>query len=211
MEGWQYFRRAEDRYAAFPRTNKNKHRYFYLKVYCFENARHEESEPGQGDPALTECYLNALLDCETPGSESAEKVKRFYHGLYFLHKEEYAQACELFSRLIGEGLDKLGDSMCGVYFAAAVAFHELGDEWQADRQLENGFLCIPTLQNKYNMGLYAGVASALLRIWGRDREARDWDQFLDIIKIPKKTADLFRERERRIRERSASLERVFLF
>ena len=85
-----------------------------------------------------------------------------------------------------------------------------GEVEYAERHLENAFLTIPALENTFNMGHYAAKVSGLLRVWGREAEAREWDSFIGQLKTPQKTAGLFRERAARIVERSESRGRVFL-
>ena len=92
-----------------------------------------------------------------------------------------------------------------------MAWRGIDEEEKGNLQLEFASLSIPVLGSRFNMGLYAGSAAALLRLWDRESEADEWDVFLTHLKIPEKTAELFRERARRIVERSGSLKRVFLF
>jgi len=210
-EAWEFFRLAEERAEEYGRSLRNILRRFYLKVYSFENALLAESEPDGGSSAQTERCLKSLLSTEVPDSEVASQLRTYSHALYLLHKEDYATAERMFKRLLRDSRDRIGDEKTGFYLGAAVTFRGLGEEAEAERQLENACLFIPALDNTYNMGLYAGTASALLRIWEREEEAREWDQFLTRLKTPKKTSDLFRERSKRMYMRSASLKRVFLF
>jgi tetratricopeptide (TPR) repeat protein len=211
QEAWGYFEKAQDRADEYGRSLRNLLRQFYLKVYRFDNAIIEESAPEGGQPGKTESCLKDLLRGDTPNSEVASQLRLFNHGLYLLHRQDYAAARKLFKKLLRESRDRIGDEKTGFYFGAAVAHRALGEEAEAERQIENACLFIPALDNTFNMGIYAGTASALLRLWDREDEAQEWDEFLVRLKIPKKTADLFRERSKRILKRSASLKRVFLF
>jgi tetratricopeptide (TPR) repeat protein len=210
-EAWGFFRKAEERADEFGRSLRNLLRRFYLKVYRFENAVIEESTPEGGRPGETERCLKDLLRGDTPDSEIASQLRTFAHGVYLLHKEDYPAAKKLFKKLLRDSRDRIGDEKTGFYLGAAVAHKALGEEAEAERQMENACLFIPALDNTFNMGCYAGTASALLRLWEKEDEGNEWDEFLVRLKIPRKTADLFRERSHRIYTRSASLKRVFLF
>ena len=210
-EAWTYFEKARARAHKYEHSLRNHLRLFYLKLYCFENALIAESQSEGGSPSRTNKCLKALLAGEIPPSEVAEQMRTFVHALHLLHQADYALAKKLLKKLIRQSRDRLGDEKTGFYFAAAVAYRGLGKKAEADRQLENASLMIPALDNAFNMGLYAGTASALLRIWGREAEAREWDEFIVHFKPPAKTAEILRERSRRIQERTASLSRVFLF
>jgi tetratricopeptide (TPR) repeat protein len=210
-EAWEHFQKAEARADEFGRSLRNLLRRFYLKVYCFENSLIQESQTGGGDPAVIEKYHRQLMSVEVPDSEVAGQLRMFNQGLFLTHTEDYPAAKKLFRKLLRQSRDRIGDEKTGFYFAAAVVHRALGEEGEAERQLENACLCIPALDNTFNMGHYAGVAIALLSIWEREEEAREWDQFLVRLKIPKKTADIFRERTKRILARSESLKRVFFF
>jgi tetratricopeptide (TPR) repeat protein len=210
QEAWGYFRKAEARAEKFELSPMNLLRRFCLKVYRFDNALSEESGPQGADPGLKEsCFREVLRDrCQM---DLANHFRLYYKGMNFLHREEYAPAKRMFQRLIKNGEESLGDDQAAFYLGAAVACRGLGEEEEADRQLENACLCIPALESRFNMGLYSGVLSALLRIWNRDEESREWEQFLVRLKMPKKTTEVFLERSRRIVERTVSLRRVFLF
>jgi hypothetical protein len=60
----------------------------------------------------------------------------------------------------------------------AAASKGLGRDGEADRHMENAGLAIIALSKTFNMGMHAGTASAMLRLWGREDEALEWDQFL---------------------------------
>ena len=211
VEAWEHFERAEARAQEFTRSVRNVLRRFYLKVYCFENAVIEESASEGASRSKTDERLKSLLEADAPESEVATHIRLFNNAVYLLHREEYTRARELFLRLLRESRKRSGDEKSGFYLGAAVAHRALGETAEAERQMENGALSIPALSNTFNMGIYAGSLAALLRIWGRDEEAKEWDEFLVRLRIPPKTAQLFRERSRRILERSSSLKRVFLF
>ncbi len=210
-EAWKFFQRAEENADSFGASPRNLLRRFFLKVYCFENALLEESTPSGGDAERTKECIQSLLHGDTPPSTLASLLRFFCNGIYLLHREEYAQSKKIFLRLIKETSNRIGDEKTGFYFGASIAHRGLGEDEEADRQLENALLAIPTLETTFTMGLYAATASALLEIWGRDEEAREWIEFLTRLKLPKKTAEIFCERSRRMLERSASLKRVFIF
>ncbi len=210
-EAWEFFELAAERADGFERSLRNLLRRFYLKVYRFENALLEESTPQGGDPDRTETCLQEILRGDTPDSGLVKQIRMLTIGTYLLHKENYAAAKNLILRLIRECESVARDEKTGFYLAAAAAHRGLKEDSDADRQLENACLSIPTLDNTFNMGLYAGAASAFLRIWDREEEAREWEDFLVHLKIPPKTVEIFRERSRRIVERSSNLHRIFLF
>ncbi len=210
-EAWEYFRKAEEKSRKFEGTLKNVIRRFYLKVYSFENALMDESLPGKGDPGRTEACIEEILNWDHAISVGGHQLQMFCHGLYLLHQEEHLRAKEIFLDLLRENDSRVCDERPGFYISLAVAHWGLGEGAESDRHLENTGLCIPTLKNTFNMGHYAGILGAILRLRGRTQEAEEWEQFIVRIKIPEKTARLFAERSRRILERSTNLSRVFLF
>ena len=209
-EAWAHFDQALSRSAGFDGL-RNILRRFYLKIYRFENALLDESLPEGGDPASTEACLQEILHGDTPNSEMVRQFRLLTIGTYLLHQQNYAAAKNLLLRVIHESEMTAGDEKTGFYLAAAAAHRGLGENSDADRQLENACLSIPALDNTFNMGLYSSIVHALLRIWGRDQEAGEWEEFLLRLKLPPKTLEIFRERSRRIVERSSNLHRIFLF
>src|SRR5258706_199678 len=77
----------------------------------------------------------------------------------------------------------------------------------ADRKIENACVSIPTLINTSNMGLSSAIVHAFLMLLDRNQEAGEWADFLKRLQIPPKTIEIFRERSRRIVERSSYLQR----
>jgi hypothetical protein len=53
--------------------------------------------------------------------------------------------------------------------------------------------------------------AALLRVWDREGEATEWDDFIAKLHVPESTWAIFGERYRRIVQKSRSLGWVFLF
>jgi hypothetical protein len=210
-EAWEHFERATARSGGFDASPRNALRRFYLKVYRFENALLEESIPGGGDPGRTESCLKAVLRGDAAASGMVRQFRIFTIATYLLHKQNYGAAKNLILQVIRQNETTAGDEKTGFYLAAAAAYRGLGESAGADRQIENACLAIPTLDNTFNMGLYSAIVHAFLRLWGREREAGEWADFLMRLKIPAKTIELFCERSRRIVERSSNLHRIFLF
>jgi hypothetical protein len=210
-EAWKYFRTAEERADTFPRSLRNVLRRFYLRVYCFENAIIEESGPGGSRSGQTEELLRKILASDTPDSDVAALIRTFCQALYLVHQQNYVSAKKHLLKLLDQSRNRNGDEKAGFYLTLAATHRALGEDPEADRQMENACLAIPTLSNTFNMGIYAASVSAILRLWDREEEACEWDQFVVRLRIPETTARVFRERSRRILERSQELKRVFLF
>lgn len=210
-EAWEFFRKAEDRAGEYSLSRQNMLRRFCLKFYRFENALIQESDPDTADPSLTESCLKAVLRDDNSDADLAKQLRSYCRGMYLLHRQRFGEAKKLFLRLLDQSRDHATDDRTVFHLAAAVAARCMKDKPVADLQFEYASLSIPVLDSKFNMGLYGGIAAALLRIWNREGEAAEWDAFLIHLKIPPKTADLFRERSRRIVERTKSLKRIFLF
>jgi len=154
--------------------------------------------------------MKALLRGDTPDSLIAVNLQLLARSAYLINQADYSAAVRLLGRALGEDIEFWGDEKVDLFLGAAVVHRGLGEEAKAERQLENALLTIPTLDATFNMGHYAAKASGLLRVWGREAEAREWDSFIGQLKMPEKTAGLFRERAARIVERSESRGRVFL-
>jgi tetratricopeptide (TPR) repeat protein len=210
-EAWKWFSKAESKVMRFENSTKNLYRYFYLKVYCFENSIIESSKPDEGDDRKIDETIREVMSFDVSYSPKASQLQKFCRGLRLLHLEEFAQAQRIFSKLIRENSDKVWDEMTAIYLSSAVALYELNLFDKAKRVFENAALSIPVLSAKFNMGLYASIAKALLKIWGREQEAMEWDGFIGVLKIPPKTIEILQERAERILERSESLNRIFLF
>ncbi len=211
VEAWEYFRKAEERAGEYSLSRQNLLRRFCLKFYRFENALIQESDPESADPELTQSCLKAVLRDGDSDADLAKQLRAYCRGMYLLHQERYGEAKKVFLRLLDRSRDHATDDRTVFHLAAAVAGRGTDDDEVSERQFEYASLSIPVLESKFNMGLYGGIAGALLRVWDREAEAAEWDAFLVHLKIPSKTADLFRERARRIVERTATLKRVFLF
>jgi len=212
QEAWPFFEKALSRIHEFDESLQNKIRAFYLHIYCFENALVEESS-GHGDPQLTSRYLDRVVRHRLEEQEFriANELKEFLQVLFLINQERYREAKTIADHLLESSRNRLGDEKVGFFFAASVAYKGLGDERASTEQIENALLGIPTLAQRFNMGLYAGTAMALLRFWGMADRAQEWEQFLVHLRIPERTADIFRERARRMFERSAALKRAFVF
>ncbi len=210
-EAWEFFQRAEERAEEFAYTSHNLLRRFCIKFYRFENALIQESAPDAGDRDLTKSCLREVLRDESSDAAMAHHLRVYCRGMHLLHDEKYAGARETLLRLLEESRSSPDDHRTLFHLAAAVACRGMGKEEESSRQLEYACLSIPVLDSKFNMGHYASVAGALLRLWDREAEAIEWDAFMDHLKLSPKTATLFRERARRIVERTAVLGRVFLF
>ncbi len=209
-EALEFFLRAEARAEESACTPLDLLRRFYLRVYCFENALLEESVPGGGDPAVTEKYLKRAITDEAPCGKAGECLQHA-HAVFLLHRQDYERAEKRFLRLLEWSQGQVSDHRTDFFLGAAVAHRGLGEVAEADRQLENACLAIPTLENTFQMGIFAASASSLLRVWGREGEAQEWDGFITRRKVPEKTRALFQERSRRMVERSTALGWVFLF
>ena len=210
-EAWEYFLRAETRVDNFQKTNRNILRHFVLKVFCLENCFVEESLPDLGNTQKAKEIYKEILEFNAPNLDFARNYKNFARALYALHHKNYSGAIKTLNWLLRDTKNSMGDERTGFYLAASVAYRGEGDEATSDRFLENACLSIPTLENRFNMGLFTGVVIALLQLWGRNEGAHEWDFFLANLKISEKAANIFRERSRRMLERSASLNRVFIF
>jgi hypothetical protein len=211
QEAWGHFEKAASRSASFSRSSKNVLRLFSLKVYRFENAILEESLPLGGQPSRVEECFGELLNAEMPALEPLKHVQLHCRAAHHLHRADYHRARRLFLMLIRDGRRRRQDEQTGYYLGAAAALRSLGAMSQADRQMENACLSIPVLASTFNMGVHAATATALLRLWNREDEAIEWEGFVSRLEAPARTRELFRERTRRIVERSRCLERIFLF
>jgi tetratricopeptide (TPR) repeat protein len=210
-EAWDYFLKAESRADDFQKTSRNILRRFVLKIFCLENCFVEESLPNLGDPRKAKAIYKEILEFDAPNLEFARNYKNFARALYALHNKNYSVAIKTLNWLLRDTKKSIGDEKTGFYLAASVAYRGNGDETTSDKLLEYACLSIPTLENKFNMGLFSGVVIALLQLWGRDEEAQEWDSFLTNLRISEKATNIFRERSKRMLERSASLNRVFIF
>ena len=206
-----HFKKAEARVDDFPRTLRNQLRRFYLKIYAFENALIFESDPDGGDPQATDRAMKELQETDLPESEVASQIRHSCRAMFALHRKNYASAKKIFSRLIDQSRDRMGDEKVDFFLGNAVAMRALNETDTAERNIETASLYIPALDNVFNMGHYACRLSALLKLWDQEDRAQEWDDFIHRLKIPASTAELFCERERRILGRSAALQRVFLF
>jgi tetratricopeptide (TPR) repeat protein len=210
-EAWKYFREAESRIRQFKSTDQNRLRHFFLKVYSFENSMTDESLPDGGNPARTAKYYREVTSFPLEGIWLVDHYKLINRGFYQLHKKNFPVARKALAEAIELTRDALRDDLAALYLTHAVACRGLGDEAASDRSLENAFLAIPALQSTYNMGLFASICTAVLRLWDREADAREWDEFLIKLKVPQKTIAIFHERSQRIIARSAKLQQVFLF
>jgi hypothetical protein len=210
-EAWEFFQRAEERADEFAYSSHNLLRRFCIKFYRFENALIQESAPEAGDRELTKSCLREVLRDESSDAAMAHHLRLYCKGMHLLHDEKYAEAKRVLLRLLDESRPFPADTRTVFHLATAVACRGMGEEEEAGQQLEYACLSIPALDSKFNMGMYAGIVGALFRIWDREPDAVEWDEFMAHLKFPPKTALLFRERARRIVDRTAVLKRVFLF
>lgn len=211
-EAWAFFDLAEARYAQFKETPRNRLRRYFLKIYSFENALIEQSDPAISfSVSVLERRIREIENLEPVESPVAASLGDVCRGLLALHRADYILASRIFESLIRASGDRKTDEKTGFYFAAAASSRARGEEAEARRHMEDACLYIPALESKFNMGYFAAIASAICRLWDREEEAKEWSEFLHRIEIPEKTIGIFSERGKRIFERSRSLERVFLF
>ncbi len=210
-EAMAYFELSAERVDDFPNTLRNFLRRFYHKIYVFENSIIAESEPEGGNPDQTDRFLKDLMEMEIPETEIALQTRQYHKGLFFLHRGRPEEAKKCFLRIIRQSRDRMGDEKSAYYLGAAAAHKQLGEDKDADKQLEYASLYIPTLENTLNMGIYSTTLAALLQFWERVDEAQEWLDFLGRLKIPGKTREMLLERNRRIVARSRALQRAFVF
>jgi hypothetical protein len=208
-DAWRFFRRADERSGAFCHSPLNDLRRFFLKSYRFENAFVEESQAEGGRPGIAEECLSALGK-DVPDSEVAVQLRAFSQGVFCLHRGKPEEAKAIFRRLVSQTSSQILDQQVGFYIGLSVAHTALGEDDDAERQIENACLANLAIENTFTRGLNASVLIALFRTARREQEARDWEMFLRHLEIPPKTLELFLERCRRIQERSAGLGRLFL-
>jgi hypothetical protein len=211
-EAWDHFRRAAAMAVEFEDTERNLLRRFYLKLYQFDNILIEQSTPGTAqDVDVFESAFQDLCFGDAPETAAVHQVQLHIQGIYHLHREDFFTATRIYTQLFEECGPTMGDEKTGFHLTASAAFRGFGDRTEGDRHLDCGCLLIPMLKHNFNAGFYACTASAILKLWERDQEAREWDGFLERLKLPRKTRDLFHERANRIFERSRELQRAFLF
>lgn len=206
-----FFERSQARVEEFPNTHRNFLRRFYHKIYVLENSVIAESAPEGGDPDLTDKVLEDLMNMEIPETEVALQTRQYHKGVLFLNRGKFTEAKRCFLRIIKQSHGQMGDEKTAYYLGAAVALKQLGQEKDANWQIENASLIIPTLENTLNMGIYSASLSAFLDLWGREAEAEEWRDFLFRLKMPEKTRQLLLQRKERVVTRSRALGRVFVF
>ncbi len=209
-EAEPFFERSQARVEKFPATLRNFLRRFYHKIYVFENSIIAESAPEGGDPELTDKVLTDLMNMEIPETEMALQTRQYHKGLLLLNRGKFGDAKKCFLRIIKQSRDHMGDEKTAYYLGAAVALKQLGQETEANWQIENASLIIPTLENTLNMGIYSASLSAFLDLWGREAEAEEWKDFLLRLKLPEKTRRLLLQRKERVITRSRALGRAFV-
>ncbi len=209
-EAWPFFERAEKNASQY-RGQRNDLRRFYLKVYRFENSLIEETDSDGARRARTAEHLGHLLESRPPASTIASQMQMYCQAVHSLHEGDCAGGKKLLQRILYESRSRFGDEKAGFYVSLAAAHRALGEIDEAERHMEYFCLSIPALSNAFNMGVYAASATAVFRLWGREEPASEWEEFIGRLKLPAKTVALFRERSRRIVERSRATGPIFLF
>lgn len=210
-EAWEHFSKAEALLPEFPRTLRNTMRAFYLRVYRFENALLECAFPDAQHEGVLKGCLDELLQGDLPTGETGARIQRFLEGVYLIHEEEYAKAREILERLLEASWKVIEDARTGYLFCAAIASRELGLAEESERRLQSALLSIPAINNTCAGALYAGTAFAILKFWGSEQEAEEWHAYLEHMKVPQRTIDIFNRRSELLYGRSLALKRVYIF
>lgn len=211
-EAEAFFAESDERYPLCQPCLRNSLRRFYVKVYRYENQLLlESSSPDEFEAELRRRAEDLRDDPYAVEREDTRMGQPYLWGHYLLHRQQYREAFDVFNEIMRPGVTRIIDNFAGLYIMAAAAARQLGLEDEAQKHVQSAALMIPVLRQRFNMGLFAGMLVALLRLWKHDREADGWLQFLVDMKVPEKTRLLFLERSRRIIAKSVELERVYLF
>lgn len=196
-EACEHFERAEELYEEVAESDSEAPiGYFYLQLYCLENALLEEAVEGlteeveaRQESALE--YLTARSPNSLPGMISLSAI-----GTYKLVRRRFADAAQVFELFLA--LTNVGWNVelirTGFSIGAAAAAGELDRANEAERHYETAALGLGMVPHELMTGIYCGRLHALAARWGRKRESREWLRRIEKMECPETSKECFRRR-----------------
>ncbi|MBI4583697.1 MAG: hypothetical protein HY717_06715 [Planctomycetes bacterium] len=210
-EAVEHFRRAEDLSKAAEKSPTNHLRLFYLRFYSLHNAMVEEVLQESGEICLnTELEMQRFLDFEDPNTLTTDQIRILMIGHYQLLRGNYHSALEAFECLIEESRSRIEDVQVEFYCGACAASYALGFHNNAERHYENALMSLNFLSKTLKIaGAYSKLYT-LIKHMGRADEAKEWQQALERLAIPKESLQHFLKLEGAYSNASAIRNRIVI-
>jgi tetratricopeptide (TPR) repeat protein len=211
-EAWEHFEAADCLKEHFVESVANLTRQFLLEIYRFENALVERSvEPDIDVPECPIPDIDPAILGDFPEVKYVIDLRKLSEAVLRLHLGECAEAAELYEQLIRENPGSTPDRLASWYLGLAACQHTLGLHDAAAANLENASYAAQAIEPPL-IAVAAGVTlHAIHRFLEKEEEARDWQAFVERIRCPEITKELFLKRAERLFERCREHNRLVVF
>lgn len=210
-EAQEHFQQSRLLSATAPKTLPNLLRKFLLSTYVVHDAITEL--PVDGVAELPELWVPEIPEAmarEQKDLQILVRKRNCAEAMVRLHLGDFEGARDLYTST----LDRLGGEVAIAhgfpYLGLAAALHNLGEEAEALKHLENAGFVVQSGGDNLNRVNLAALLNAFYWFLDRKEEARDWLAFLDALPCPQATQQIFKRRAKRVLERCNAGERLVL-
>jgi len=208
----EHFQQSRLLSAAAPKTLLNLLRKFLLSTYVVHDAI-TELPIDRATTKLPELWVPEIPEAmagEQKDLQILVRKRNCTEAMVRLHLCDFEGARDLYA----SALERLGGEVAIAhgfpYLGLAAALHNLGEEAEALKHLENAGYVVQSGGNNLSRVNLAALLNAFYWFLGRKEEARDWLAFLDALPCPQATQQIFKRRAKRVLERCNAGERLVL-
>jgi hypothetical protein len=210
-EAWDHFDRASRLVLKVPVTIPNLVRQFMLNLYLFDNALLDG--PVDRSPPIPHAKIPTLppqVAAEYPEVAQVIELRRAAEGFLRLHMGEDAVARKIFRRLIADRGSNADAALAVHYCGLAAAEQNLGHAAQARLHLENAGFAVQSGGSKLNRARAASILFAFYSWLEMEEDAEGWRIYLENLKCPEPTRDVFIRRAHLLVERCTEQQSLVL-
>lgn len=191
-DAWSHFRNAERLFPGAVPSKENPRYLFLLRDFAAGAAVTGEAlDPGTDSALRTDREMARFIRTRGPVEPIFDQVRVAQIAYYDLIRGNFQKTLNTFEFLLEESRERLEPQQVAFSIGAAAAAYELGLSPVVEKHYENAALGVNLTSQPFKIAQFSSRLYILLTHWGREEEAQDWLQRIEMIECPPQSRSCF--------------------